>query len=80
MRGVSVVIRGLLPKPKGSSPAKVMTEEDRLRREVEKLRAENAYIKNTGLEKPATRLKPEGWKQAINQLAVSYPNRFADNL
>lgn len=32
-------------RPKGSSPAKVMTVEDRLRREVEKLRAENAYLK-----------------------------------
>ena len=32
-------------RPKGSSPTKVMTEEDRLRREVEKLRAENAYLK-----------------------------------
>lgn len=32
-------------RPKGSSPAKALTEEDRLRREVEKLRAENAYLK-----------------------------------
>lgn len=32
-------------RPKGSSPVKVMTEEDRLCREVEKLRAENAYLK-----------------------------------
>lgn len=32
-------------RPKGSSPAKAVTEEDRLRREVEKLRAENAYLK-----------------------------------
>lgn len=32
-------------RPKGSSPSKVMTEDDRLRREVEKLRAENAYLK-----------------------------------
>ena len=32
-------------RPKGSSPAKTATEEDRLRREVEKLRAENAYLK-----------------------------------
>lgn len=41
--------QALRPKPKGrptgSSPMKVMTEEDRLRREVEKLRAENAYLK-----------------------------------
>lgn len=35
-------------RPTGSSPMKVMTEEDRLRREVEKLRAENAYLKNCG--------------------------------
>lgn len=32
-------------RPKGSSPARALTEEDRLRREVEKLRAENAYLK-----------------------------------
>ncbi|QGU00978.1 Transposase [Corynebacterium kalinowskii] len=32
-------------RPKGSSSSKVLTEEDRLRREVEKLRAENAYLK-----------------------------------
>lgn len=32
-------------RPKGSSPSKVITEEDRLRREVEKLQAENAYLK-----------------------------------
>ncbi|AKK03577.1 transposase [Corynebacterium epidermidicanis] len=32
-------------RPKGSSPTKTVTEEDRLRREVEKLRAENAYLK-----------------------------------
>lgn len=39
----------LRPKPKGrakgSGPVKAVTEEDRLRREVEKLRAENAYLK-----------------------------------
>ena len=29
-------------RPKGSSPSKVITEEDRLRREIEKLQAENA--------------------------------------
>ena len=32
-------------RPKGSSSSKPLTEEDRLRREVEKLRAENAYLK-----------------------------------
>lgn len=32
-------------RPKGSSPARTLTEEDRPRREVEKLRAENAYLK-----------------------------------
>ncbi len=32
-------------RPKGSGPGKVVTEEDRLRREVERLRAENAYLK-----------------------------------
>ncbi|WP_407921621.1 IS3 family transposase [Corynebacterium epidermidicanis] len=47
-------------RPKGSSPTKTVTEEDRLRREVEKLRAENAYPKKiAGLEEPATRLKVE---------------------
>lgn len=32
-------------RPKGSSPSKIITEEDRLRCENEKLRAENAYLK-----------------------------------
>ena len=32
-------------RPKGSASSKPLTEEDRLRREVEKLRAENAYLK-----------------------------------
>ena len=39
----------LMPKPKGrpkgSTKPKTLTEEDKLRREVEKLRAENAYLK-----------------------------------
>lgn len=39
----------LMPKPKGrpkgSTRARPLTEEDELRREVEKLRAENAYLK-----------------------------------
>lgn len=39
----------LMPKPKGrpkgSATPKMLTEEDKLRREVEKLRAENAYLK-----------------------------------
>lgn len=46
-------------RPKGSTTSKPLTEEDRLRREVEKLRAENAYLKNTGLEESTTRLKAE---------------------
>lgn len=44
--------QALRPKPKGrpegSTSSKPLTEEDRLRREVEKLRAENAYLKNCG--------------------------------
>ncbi|CAB0534747.1 IS3 family transposase [Corynebacterium diphtheriae] len=32
-------------RPKGSSPAKPLTKKDWLRHEVEKLRAENAYLK-----------------------------------
>lgn len=32
-------------RPKGSTTPKLLTEEDKLRREVEKLRAENAYLK-----------------------------------
>lgn len=32
-------------RPKGSARPALLTEEDRLRREVEKLRAENAYLK-----------------------------------
>ncbi|WP_425529437.1 IS3 family transposase [Corynebacterium propinquum] len=56
--------QALQPKPKGrakgSASSKPLTEEDRLRREVEKLRAENAYFKKiAGLEEPATRLKVE---------------------
>lgn len=51
----------LRPKPKGrlkgSARLVLLTEEDRLRRENEKLRAENAYLKNAGLEKPTSRLK-----------------------
>lgn len=39
----------LIPKPKGrpkgSATPKTLTEEDKLRREVQKLRAENAYLK-----------------------------------
>lgn len=39
----------LMPKPKGrpkgSTKPKTLTEEDKLRRQVEKLRAENAYLK-----------------------------------
>ncbi|AIU33080.1 transposase [Corynebacterium ulcerans] len=32
-------------RPKGSAKPVALTEEDKLRREVEKLRAENAYLK-----------------------------------
>ena len=32
-------------RPKGSSKPKVLTEEEKLRREVERLQAENAYLK-----------------------------------
>ncbi|CAM4172813.1 Transposase-like protein [Corynebacterium belfantii] len=32
-------------RPKGSAKPKVLTEEDKLRRENERLRAENAYLK-----------------------------------
>lgn len=32
-------------RPKGSGKPKMLTEEDKLRREVERLRAENAYLK-----------------------------------
>ena len=50
------------PKPKGrpkrSTSSKPLIEKDRLRREVKKLQAENAYLKKiAGLEEPATRLK-----------------------
>ncbi|BFM33238.1 hypothetical protein KPHES18084_14800 [Corynebacterium ulcerans] len=47
-------------RPKGSAKPVALTEEDKLRREVEKLRAENAYLKKiAGLEEPAARLKTE---------------------
>ena len=32
-------------RPKGSAKPKVLSEEDKLRREIERLRAENAYLK-----------------------------------
>ncbi|AEX78145.1 transposase-like protein [Corynebacterium diphtheriae HC03] len=35
-------------RPKGSAKPKVLTEEDKLRRENERLRAENAYLKKCG--------------------------------
>ena len=35
-------------RPKGSAKPKVLSEEDKLRRENERLRAENAYLKNCG--------------------------------
>ena len=35
----------LRPKPKGSTSSQPLTEKDRLRREVKKLQAENAYLK-----------------------------------
>ena len=44
--------QALRPQPKGrptgSSPSKAITEEDRLRRKVLKLQAENAYLKKCG--------------------------------
>lgn len=46
-------------RPKGGTSSKPMTEEYLLRREVEKLRAKNAYLKNAGLEEPAPGLKVE---------------------
>ncbi|PZQ27185.1 MAG: IS3 family transposase, partial [Corynebacterium propinquum] len=54
--------QALQPKPKGrakgSASSTPLTEEDRLRREVEKLQAENAYFKKiAGLEESGTRLK-----------------------
>ena len=63
MPGEQVAIRRCVQsrkkaRPKGSSPTKVMTQEDRLRREVEKLR-ENAYLKKITGIRPATRLKVE---------------------
>lgn len=39
-------------RPKGSAKPALLTEEDRLLCEVEKLRTENAYLKNAGLEEP----------------------------
>ncbi|WP_408929405.1 IS3 family transposase [Corynebacterium marquesiae] len=45
-------------RPKGSAKPKVLSEEDKLRRENERLRAENAYPKKiAGLEESGTRLK-----------------------
>ena len=35
----------LRPKPKGSAAPKRLTEEEKLRRQVERLEAENAYLK-----------------------------------
>ena len=43
--------------PKGSAKPKVLTEEDKLRRQIARLEAENAYLKNAGLEGSWTRLK-----------------------
>ncbi|WP_408933190.1 IS3 family transposase [Corynebacterium marquesiae] len=45
-------------RPKGSAKPKVLSEEDKLRRENERLRAENDYPKKiAGLEESGTRLK-----------------------
>ena len=44
-------------RPKGSAKPKVLTEEDKLRRQIARLEAENAYLKNAGLEGSWTRLK-----------------------
>ncbi|MBG9334770.1 IS3 family transposase, partial [Corynebacterium belfantii] len=53
-------LRSQRNRPKGSARSKPLTKEDRLHREVEKLRAENAYLKKLrGLKKPATKLKVE---------------------
>ena len=54
----------LIPKPKGrpqgSSKSQPLSEQDRLRRRVEQLEAENAYLKKiAGLEEPGTRLKAQ---------------------
>ncbi len=35
-------------RPKGSTAPKLLTEEEKLRRQVERLEAENAYLKNCG--------------------------------
>jgi len=35
-------------RPKGSAASKVLTEEDKLRRQIERLEAENAYLKKCG--------------------------------
>ncbi|MGJ4082155.1 IS3 family transposase [Corynebacterium macclintockiae] len=45
-------------RPKGSAAPKRLTEEDKLRRQIARLEAENAYFKKiAGLEEPGTRLK-----------------------
>ena len=45
-------------RPKGSAAPKLLTEEDKLRRQIARLEAENAYLKKiAGLEESGTRLK-----------------------
>ena len=47
-------------RPKGSAAPKRLTEEEKLRRQVERLEAENAYLKKIArLEEPGTRLKAQ---------------------
>lgn len=52
--GLKVVIKRYVQSrrdaAKGSKPAKLLTEQDKLRREVAKLRAENTYLKNAELK------------------------------
>ena len=44
-------------RPKGSAAPKPLTEEEKLRRRIARLEAENAYLKIAGLEESGTRLK-----------------------
>ena len=45
-------------RPKGSAAPRLLSEEEKLRRQVERLEAENAYLKKiAGLEESGTRLK-----------------------
>lgn len=44
-------------RPKGSTAPRLLSEEDKLRRQAQRLEAENAYLKIAGLEESGTRLK-----------------------